>query len=477
MFYRVIISLVIVFSYLQSFAQYEVTGTLSNINDKNTPIENHPVYFFIDTVLVDTVYTDDQGVYYFNYNKDLIGTLYVKTVGFCDSWNLYVDSVIQKLDEITIINFQICHENSSDACHASFEYEHVDSVTINFQPNYNLEGLMNYEWDFGDQQDGSTVQNPQYQYADQGIYTVQLVTTNPLGCSDTSINEVLVSEDTYIRGRLSIPGNTLYDAHIHLINFYDHTIEKTVYADQDGNYQFWCNPDKYFLKVIPDIAFDDFPRVIPTYYGTTINWQEAVATPDVHAILDVDVQALTSYFFPYGDNRITVELESSLDLDLIPIDVLLLDENLNPIDFGIKAEYARYEFVGVPAGTYYVMPECPGKNSEYIKIEFEFINENPVFTEFNVTSTQITPVGIEDLKRNDERFTAYPVPVKDQLSISSEFPISQIHISDASGRIISVNNFSFENNCMLNTQSWPQGVYFITVFYDNQPPGSQKVVK
>jgi PKD repeat protein len=477
MFSRIIISLVLVLSYLQSVAQYDVAGTLSNIENKNEPLADHPVYFFIDTVLIDTIYTDVQGVYSFYYDGELSGTLYVKTVGFCDTWNVYMDSVIRSSKDITIIDFDICHLNSDDACFASFDYEHIDSVTINFSPIYNLEQLMDYEWDFGDENNGSSLQNPQYQYADQGIYTVQLVTTNPLGCTDTSVNEVLVSEDTYIRGGLAIPGNTLYDAHVQLINYDDNTIEKTVYADLEGNYQFWCNPGKYYLKIIPDTDFDDFPRVIPTYYGTTTNWKNALVTPDAHDIIDINLQALTSYFFPNGYNNITVTLEASINMDLLPVDVILLDQNKNPLDYGVEVQYGYYEFAELPEGIYYVVPECPGRNSDTVKVEFEWINDNDVFIEFEMNSTEFNAVGIDDLVQNDNRFNAYPIPVKDQLTINSELPVSKINVIDASGRIVSENSYSFQNNCILNTHQWPRGVYFLTVFYDNQPPGSQKVVK
>jgi gliding motility-associated-like protein len=54
-----------------------------------------------------------------------------------------------------------------------------------------------YYWDFGD---GSTSieSDPQHTYVVAGTYQIMLVVTNPNGCIDTSIHEVVVYADSYI---------------------------------------------------------------------------------------------------------------------------------------------------------------------------------------------------------------------------------------------------------------------------------------
>ena len=47
-------------------------------------------------------------------------------------------------------------------------------------------GGTSYLWDFGDGST-STTQNPTYQYADAGTYTIILTVTNAAGCTDTAM--------------------------------------------------------------------------------------------------------------------------------------------------------------------------------------------------------------------------------------------------------------------------------------------------
>ena len=57
--------------------------------------------------------------------------------------------------------------------------------------NLTADSLINFQWNFGD---GNTSNDfePAYMYQDTGLFTISLVTTNPLGCSDTSAQEVRV---------------------------------------------------------------------------------------------------------------------------------------------------------------------------------------------------------------------------------------------------------------------------------------------
>lgn len=476
MFYRLAITLTLGLSYLLASAQYDVAGKLENLHDNNAPIPNHPVFFFIDSVIIDTVYTNIQGSYSFFYDGDIDGRLVIKTVGFCDSWEVYTEYVNKKSKDITIVNFEICHVNSEDACSASFAYENLDSTLINFSPDHDLAQLMNYEWVFGDDENFSNDQNPQYQYPEQGIYTVQLITTNPLGCHDTSTTEILVGEDNFIRGQVSIPGNYFSEAAIQLISVNNNMIEYTVYPNDEGKYELWYSPENYIVKVIPEVDFDYLPRVMPTYYGGTTNWKDAITVTDRHEIKDVDINVLTADFVPVGLNKIYVKIVSDVDMNLLPIGVYLLDEDMNYIDFGEREDYGRFVFDELPVGTYYVKPECPGRISTIYKVEFEYSSMS-VYTEFEMTNTQFQLLGINDIDIDDNRFDAYPVPMNNRLHLNAKYPISKVLITDEYGRLFSTYQFALENNCTLQTQNWPRGIYFIKVLFDNQPPGLKRVVK
>ena len=50
-----------------------------------------------------------------------------------------------------------------------------------------------WEWDFGDNNNTSTLQNPEYIFSNNGTYTVSLIATNSNGCKDTTTQQVLVN--------------------------------------------------------------------------------------------------------------------------------------------------------------------------------------------------------------------------------------------------------------------------------------------
>ncbi|MES2140699.1 MAG: choice-of-anchor L domain-containing protein [Bacteroidota bacterium] len=60
-------------------------------------------------------------------------------------------------------------------------------------------GAVSYFWNFGDASDDSTstLASPEHFYADDGTYTVMLISTNLNGCSDTSFKTVEVLPDFY----------------------------------------------------------------------------------------------------------------------------------------------------------------------------------------------------------------------------------------------------------------------------------------
>jgi PKD repeat protein len=476
MYLRIFISFIVLFSYAQLNAQYEIRGNITNISNVNSSIDHHPVYFYSEEEIIDTGYTNATGdfsiiVYQFD-------TIIIKTVGYCDGWQVYVDSIIKEDNDFFEVNFEICHNNSDEACEASFNYEPVDSVTVSFNPGHNLDQLIEYEWNFGDDQSNTYTQNPQYQYLDEGVYSVQLVTTNPIGCIDTIVSEVLVSDDTYIKGNVSIPGNYFSNAYIILIRIEDNMIEEIVRPDENGYYEIWCNPDNYIMKAVPSEGFEFFyPRVISTYLGGATKWTDSEIISDEHEIKEIDIEMLISTFLPVGYNEISIKLISSIDLSILPIGIYLLDENLEPIDYAVTEAFDRYSFSNIPEGVYYVQPDCPGRISTPILIEFETGHIESKDINFKVTNTRISPLGINGIVKNDDRFDLYPVPVKNELNLVADYPVTKVNVTDPSGRVIESLNYNYQKHCMLNTDNWPLGVYFITVFFENQPPGSKSVVK
>ncbi|MBA2501177.1 MAG: PKD domain-containing protein [Chitinophagaceae bacterium] len=68
-------------------------------------------------------------------------------------------------------------------------------VSIKFSNTSMGTGILNYKWNFGDGS-SSTLKDPQHTYTKAGTYTVSLITSSSLGCTDTIIKENLVSIGT-----------------------------------------------------------------------------------------------------------------------------------------------------------------------------------------------------------------------------------------------------------------------------------------
>ncbi len=57
------------------------------------------------------------------------------------------------------------------------------------------EGATDYDWDFGDNSAGSSIESPEHPYEEMGLYDVSLLVTNDFGCADSAFAEVSVAFD------------------------------------------------------------------------------------------------------------------------------------------------------------------------------------------------------------------------------------------------------------------------------------------
>jgi len=76
--------------------------------------------------------------------------------------------------------------NFSDLCEGD-QAQFTDLTTVNSGT------LSSWSWDFGDGTGNSTQQNPTYQYASAGTYTVELVVTSSFGCKDSITKNVTIA--------------------------------------------------------------------------------------------------------------------------------------------------------------------------------------------------------------------------------------------------------------------------------------------
>ncbi len=479
MFYRVLIAAMLCFSGIYLNAQRNIIGEIKLDSGAPFQIENYPIFLHSPSGYKDTTYTDAEGVFQFEITPDTSELYIIKTLGYCNGWTLYTDTANFNGTNLYHSLLEICHEDENIDCSAQFNLVRIDSTSFRFEPKTIFDGLIRYEWNFGDGVKNYTA-SPLHSYVQRGIYEVSLILKTPFGCTDTTEMEVLASDDSYVRGSISIDNYFLSDAYIWLIGFdYDqNTIIKIIYPDDNGKYGFWCEPNfGYLLKVIPDFDENNYsPRILPTYYKDAISWRNASVFEIQHEIRDLNITALTSDFIPHGFNTINGNLIFSKDIDQAPVNVFLLNKNMEAIDFATVTN-GTFDFENLPADIYYILPEYVGKVSNPVKVIFNEDFDDPVSTQFIVTTTHINPIGINDTEYRTNFVDIYPVPVKNQITVNAKLPVEKINVRDCSGKVIYSLKGKFRAENIFNTSHWQAGVYILEVFFSDHSSENKVVVK
>ncbi|MCE9537767.1 MAG: choice-of-anchor L domain-containing protein [Bacteroidetes bacterium] len=126
--------------------------------------------------------------------------LWTPTISTQDSVTVFPPTSAVYILQIT----DLCGYSKTDTVNVT-----VYPISSDFQPVFTTNqtatfndlsvGAVTYIWNFGDASDDSTstLANPEHFYANDGTYTVMLISTNPNGCSDTSFKTVEVLPDFY----------------------------------------------------------------------------------------------------------------------------------------------------------------------------------------------------------------------------------------------------------------------------------------
>lgn len=350
-------------------------------------------------------------------------------------------------------------------------------------------GPNNWLWNFGDG-NTSTLANPVHTYANNGTYTIQLISSNSIG-ADTSIKSNLVTinrpqapsaiGDTFCLNQtinLSASGNGR-------IQWYTSQSSQNPIATgpnfnltaQNIDTSFWVEDyiEAPLLAVGPAsntigsganfnndqyLVFDVFKTIIlkrvAVYSGASgnrvIQLRDASGTPVI----------TKSVYIPTGYNFVNLDLQidpgTDYQLGLAPGSMIDLYRN----NGGVSFPYAIQNLVSIkrssastnPTGFYYFFYDWRVKELDCSSSRVEVVAK--------IDST-CTVTSIDNLIGKENNFELFPNPASNKLNIhlNSLKQNVLIEVYSYSGQIIYSESFNSVSNTLLNTSSWSNGVYHI----------------
>jgi hypothetical protein len=94
-----------------------------------------------------------------------------------------------------------------------------------------------------------------------------------------------------------------------------------------------------------------------------------------------------------------------------------------------------------------------------------------------ITQSVSLCTSIENMTTNFSSVNFYPNPFNEIITIESELPVSKIILRDVLGKEVStIEKINNEKHIHLSTNEFPEGIYFMTVFIDNQNK-TYKIIK
>ncbi len=379
-------------------------------------------------------------------------------------------------------------------CYVWYEYQMTD-LTVDFQGYLQPPGGDNveYTWDFGDGVTG-TGANIIHTYAEDGIYDVLLTASDSAGCYAEYMESIWVGENfTFeVDGYIYLEDSLMADfGNVQLMAFDTMgngliNIATTQIVD-NGYYIFegvGFEHCMYFVQAELSDQSAYFGDYVPTYHLDAVNWEEAwpVFPFPTGETYDVYMVSTTSSNSGAGIITGTVVEEGSREL-LSDVEILLLDQQGNPIFYSRTNEEGIFDFSELAYGTYIVYTEIVGIET----IPFEVtLDENTSNISVNVivkNGQAVLSIGEIHSAYIESVDDIYPNPVTDNaaLNIDIKEPTNiKIEILNQYGQSLYSNELYLttgKHKVELPSVSFAQGLYFVKIAPNDNISTVRKFIK
>ncbi len=445
-----------------------------------------------------TLVTDKEGFYY-----DTIPTFFSKgalrvttldylnkahdtTVYFRFMWSdrnyLFPDIMLPVQNPITIpqANFTYITDPSGSA-----------PLEIQFNNTTNCQDIISYNWNFGDGQ-FSTEQSPLHEYEEPGVYRVQLTVTVPAtpfsNLIESTITKVVnvVYKEYYSFGGQIFAGYFPIDyAAAYLYKVEDTKIipiDTAIFNDTLGYYLFpQLIEGKYFVKadMLPNSGL--YNEFLTTYYSNSILWEDADTIFHYSSYFNYDIDMVSASTMTFGPGGIEGGISFGNGKGpACNVEILLLDENNNPLGVTHSDENGNFEFNNIAYGTYKVHPEVTGKNTFPVSLTLN--GSTPLFEDVQLyiqgdyVNGSVNAISENDF--NEGIGDIFPNPAVDKIRFQVNFNETNnitLTLYNSNGQVVEKTSrkiYPGENMVKLNISSLSNGIYLLGI-----KDGSNKVTK
>ncbi|MFC2100296.1 PKD domain-containing protein [Bacteroidota bacterium] len=372
------------------------------------------------------------------------------------------------------------HVGAPAPCHSYFTYT-ANNLALNFTGISSLPAA-SYTWNFGDGS-SSTSQNPIHVYTQPGYYTVCLLTSgNGVVCSPycQTIHVSGVITTGHIYGHIHLNNSFANHALIYLIE-YDSATQLLTAIDttniiQAGYYSFPNVPfGAYLVKVALSPLSPYYWNYLPTYHDSVLLWNQANYVVLNSNSVSANIQMIAGNN-PGGPGFIGGNVTQGANKllgagdPLENVEILLIDENNDPVAYTYSDVNGDYGFNNLAYGTYKVHAEMINKTTYPILVTISATQDSVTNINIVVNSNNIVS-GIEDTE--SELFysigSVFPNPVNENafinLSVKRNVKIEIILYNYLGEQIRQSNEYVSAgiNTILLNASQLPEGMYFFSL--------------
>ncbi|MBI9067710.1 MAG: T9SS type A sorting domain-containing protein [Salinivirgaceae bacterium] len=470
-----------------------ISGSIYNLHD-GVYVPNHLVVVsFLDTTIIDSIFTNINGYYKKTYqiedsgNDNISYYFEVKTQDPCNSDNIYSFNQQTYAGIIENLDFEVC--DNYEYCVADFDWYDIAKNTVQFiDYSYSWYEIKSWFWNFGDGET-SNEQHPIHIFSESGYYSVGLTIISEDTCEAFTSYTIYIEPEKTLEGMVyasgyPLPKGRVYAYTLEYLNSNYELVLNTSFSVEAGHFTVtYLYLEPSLLYVIPEFDLGEFyyPMYFPTYFHNELNdsayyWEYNDNYSQISdSIAIINLVKYDDIFYGHCTVSGTIDLDGYELSNAQEICVLLLNENKKPVKYTF-ASNDNFELNNIPFGNYYLLVDVVGIPS---KPRFISLTENnpDININFSIINDSLTNVQ-ETIIENELKIT--PNPFINELIIGLKYSLegkSELTIYNISGQL--VYNKTIQQNTLnqrINLNHLPEGTYIATLL-NKDMIYTQKLVK